>query len=180
MTLSRLSGNVQKKLTDFFDMFVYVDRQEIIAALDAEIARLQHARALIAQAMAPVRPNGRQRPTFRSAEPNERVPSARGTRRLVRPRTGQSRPQTHEETTALVVRVPAKEAPKHRSFTAVPKQRTALTGDVPRGPVAAPKKTDRDMLRASPGSTEKFAAFTHEPASAFGEAISRSLAGVNS
>lgn len=161
-------------------MFVHVDRQQIIAALDTEIARLQQARALIIQTVARARPAARRQSTFQSASASEKTASS-ATRigRLVGPQNGSRTPQTHQETTALVTKVPAKEAPKHRPFTVALKQTTALTGNIPRGAVAAPTKIGRDLMRGSLGSEEKLGALGRAPASAFGEAISRSLASIN-
>jgi hypothetical protein len=152
-----------------FGMFVCVDRQEIIAALDTEIARLQHARALIAQSVAHVQPNERPRPLSPSAKQRSSVMRFE---RVVQPQS-ERRKQKEKEAPVLVVRVPAKEAPKQRRFRTTPKQTIALTGDVPRDPVAVPRKSDRHIEREPEG---KFGGITPAPASAFGEAISRGFA----
>jgi hypothetical protein len=80
-----------------------------------------------------------------------------------------------EEAPVLIVRVPAKEAPKQRQrrFRTAPKQTMALTGDVPRNPIAVPRKSERHVEREPEG---KLGGIRPAPASAFGEAISRGLA----
>jgi hypothetical protein len=153
-------------------MFVCVYRLELIAALDTEIARLQQARALIAQSLAHVQSSDRPRPLFASSEPRS---SATRFERLARPQP--KRRKQKEEAPVLIVRVPAKEAPKQRRFRTAPKQTTALkgalTGDVPRNPIAVPRKSKRDEEREPEG---KFGGIRPAPASAFGEAISRGFA----
>jgi hypothetical protein len=147
---------------------VCVDRLELIAALDTEIARLQQARALIAQSLAHVQPNDRPRPLFASAKPRSSVTRFEG---LARPQS--KRPKQKEEAPVLIVRVPAKEAPKQRRFKTAPKQTMALTGDVPRSPIAVPRKSERDVEREPAG---KSGGIEPAAASAFGEAISRGFA----
>jgi hypothetical protein len=149
-------------------MFVCVDRLELIAALDTEIARLQHARALIAQSLTHVQSSDRPRPILASAKPRSSVTRFEG---IARPQ-GKRRKQK-EEAPVLIVRVPAKEAPKERRFRTAPKQTMALTGDVPRNPIAVPRKSERDVEREPEG---KLGGIRPAPASAFGEAISRGFA----
>jgi hypothetical protein len=154
-------------------MFINVDRHEIIAALDAEIARLQHVRLLIKQSVVRVRRG--DRPT----EPLVPTKSRRGrlftaARKLITRAQRERQIQSQQEVPVLVTRVPAKEAPKQRLIRAASKkERTALTGDVPQGPVAAPGKKGRQMAE---GLKADLPQVTSPPPSAFGQAITRGLA----
>jgi hypothetical protein len=81
---------------------------------------------------------------------------------------------THEEKEAAVpfTRVPAKEAPRPRVSRTVSKHQTALTSNVPAGPVAVPnKKSHQSATRAEADLPAAAPA-----ASAFGQAIARGLA----
>src|SRR5581483_5561770 len=151
-----------------------MDRQQIIAAIDAEIARLEHARLLITQS----------RLTEQKSLPAlacRKQARERNERTLVRKVETPSLPQPvrqiaeRQEKEVSVVRVPAREARKSRRIVpAARRQMTALTNDVPRTPVVVPpkppEKTER-LQRAMPPP-----ASTTAPASAFGIAISRGLA----
>jgi hypothetical protein len=109
-----------------------VDRPEIIAAIDAEIARLQRARLLIIQSVVEKRSNGGDERSVRHKNAGKRKPVARE-----RPSIGGSQamvPTTKSEKPVLVTRVAPKEPPKRR-IQAATKQLSALTGDVPRGPI---------------------------------------------
>lgn len=154
-----------------------MDRQEIITAIDAEIARLHHARFLIAQSLVG-EGRGHQRPRqltpAKQAKPN---PSVRNRETTARSRHVRQADRT-EEAQVVVIRVPAREAPRPRLTRAVAKQtqqRTALTSDVPKGAVAVPRKTrenaDGREGNAAPGISV--------PASTFGIAISRGLASLD-
>jgi hypothetical protein len=148
-----------------------VDRQEIIAALDAEIARLQHTRLLIAQSAV----HGRL--GKRSAQPPA---STKLKKRRISPALHESPARiprerhTQEEKEAAVpfTRVPAKEAPRPRVSRTVSKGQTALTGNVPAGPVAVPNK--KNLQSATEAETKVPA--VGPAASAFGQAIARGLA----
>ena len=148
-----------------------MDRREIIAALDAEIARLRHARLLITQTMA----LGRQadRPAALGVSTKSRKKMAPVALREPLVRT-QPEPQTQEEKEAAVpfTRVPAKAAPRSRVSRAVPKHQIALTANVPTGPVAAPGKKSSESAAGSKADMPAIA----PSASAFGQAIARGLA----
>jgi hypothetical protein len=110
-----------------------VNIEEIATALDAEIARLQQARDAIAGFSSDARQNGRQSvsPTRKakrslSAAARERIAAAQ-------------RKRWAKQKQVVVTKLPPKHAPtkrprKHASVRA----KTALTGKVPSGPVAAP------------------------------------------
>jgi hypothetical protein len=66
--------------------------------------------------------------------------------------------------------VSAKETPSQRAPRAVPKDQTALTGDVPTGPVAVPSKKTAVSAAACKASLASIAS----SASAFGQAITLS------
>ena len=84
-------------------------------------------------------------------------------------RTQPERPiQAEKEAAVPFTRVPAKEAPRPRVSGAVAKYETALTANVPAGPVAAPGKK-------SPESEANLIA-SASSASTFGQAIARGLA----
>lgn len=84
-------------------------------------------------------------------------------------RTQPERPiQAEKEAAVPFTRVPAKEAPRPRVSRAVAKYETALTANVPAGPVAAPGKK-------SPESEANLIA-SASSASTFGQAIARGLA----
>jgi hypothetical protein len=150
-----------------------VDRLEIIAAIDAEIERLEHARLLIAQSAAEkplnvsrgrrARAAGRR---ARAAKVGKKQPFSRDNRSSGKsyatgPTVKEEKPQV------LVVRIPPKELPKRRVVQTATKQRTALTGDVPQGPVAVAKNREK-----ASGADVR----TPSSMSAFGLAITRGLA----
>jgi hypothetical protein len=148
-----------------------VDRQDIIAALDAEIARLQHTRLLIAQSVAHGRPSKR---------PAQQRASTKSKKRLTSPAIRESpastprerNTQEAKEAAVPFTRVPAKEAPRPRVSRTVSKHQTALTANVPVGPVAVPNKKSRQS--ATRAEADLPAAVP--AASAFGQAIARGLA----
>jgi hypothetical protein len=143
-----------------------VDRLEIIAAIDAEIERLEHARLLIAQSAVAKPSNAIRERRARAAKvgkkqtvsPNDR---SSGKSHATGPTVIEEKPQ------ALVVRIPPKELPKRRVVQTAMKQRTALTGDIPQGPVAVAKNRER-----AAGAEIR----TPSSMSAFGLAITRGLA----
>jgi hypothetical protein len=149
-------------------MFMSVDRQEILAVIDTEIARLRHARFLIAQSVVPGRPDDRPLPAKRRQ--GKRV--AGGAQRTTPPH-GERQMQQKLETPIRITRIPTKDAPRQRVTRAETRQRTALTGDVPQGPIAAPRNKDRDTASVLGVSA---AGSSPAPTSAFGLAIARELA----
>jgi hypothetical protein len=104
----------------------------------AEIAPLQHARLLIAQSVVYGRPSKR---------PAQQLASTNSRKRMISPAVHESLARTsrerciQEEKEAAVpfTRVPAKEAPRPRVSRTVSKHQTALTGNVPTGPVEVPR-----------------------------------------
>jgi hypothetical protein len=149
-----------------------VDRLEIIAAIDAEIERLQHARSLVVQSGVGKRSKGSPETRTRAANVGKKRPVARdqqsiGRSYAARPTVIKEKPQV------LVTRVPPKEPPKRRVAQAATKQRTALTGDVPRDPVAVAAEH-----RGPPAEAANNRAVT--PISAFGLAITRGLGSLGS
>jgi hypothetical protein len=151
-----------------------VDRQEIIEALDGEIARLQHARLLIAQSVVHGSLSKRTPSHSPSTESRKRTlwaairePIARASR--------EGRIQLEKEAAIPFARIPAKEAPSQRVPTAVAKYETALTANVPAGPVAAPGKKSREVTAGSEADLPAIAS----SASAFGQAIARGLAALH-
>jgi hypothetical protein len=117
-----------------------VTTEQIIAAIDAEIARLQLARALIAPSVTPTAPDqfataisnlGKRKARKLSAEARERIAAAQ-----------RKRWAEQKKTAAITVtRVPAREAPKRRAPKPDVKPETPLTAKIPDGPVAAPAKS---------------------------------------
>jgi hypothetical protein len=153
-------------------MFMSVDRQEILAAIDAEIARLRRARLLIAQSVVPGRPDNRPSDRPLLARQRKGKPVASGAQ-LATPSHSERRIQQTQETPVHLTRIPPKEAPRQRVTRAETTHRTALTGEVPQGPIAVPRNKDREtanLLEVSVAHTSS------APASAFGLAIARELA----
>jgi hypothetical protein len=148
-----------------------VDRQEIIAALDAEIARLQHTRLLIARSAVHGRPSKRSAQQLASTKPRKKKISLALHESAAR--TPRER-HTQDEKVAAVpfTRVPAKEAPRPRVSRTVSKRQTALTSNVPAGPVAAPNTKNRQSATVAQADRPVVA----PAASAFGQAIARGLA----
>jgi hypothetical protein len=141
-----------------------VTRLEIIAAIDAEIARLQRARLLIVQASDESRSNGGNERRARRKSAGKKQPVARDRQSI-----GASHavvPTVINEKPILVTRLAPKEPPKRR-MQAATKHLNALTRDVPQGPVAVP--ATRRETRAETDNR------TAAPTSAFGLAISRGL-----
>lgn len=108
----------------------------IVAALDAEIARLQLARTLISQSTtvafdysgASISNDVRPKKRDLSPAARERIAAAQ------RKRWAEQR----KPTVVTITRVPAKEAPKRRAPKPVAKSKTPLTANVSDGPVAVP------------------------------------------
>jgi hypothetical protein len=113
-----------------------VNTESIVAALDAEIARLQLARTLIAHrsvaafGYSDVSLSNDLKPKKRNLSPaaRERIAAAQ------RKRWAEQR----KPTVVTITRVPAKEAPKHRAPKPVANSETPLTANVPNGPVVVP------------------------------------------
>jgi hypothetical protein len=113
-----------------------VNSEQIIATLDDEISRLQHARTLIAQSASGKGP-GRSHVRASTTKPKTRTLSAAARERIA---AAQRKRWAAQKKQANVTRVAAKEAPKRRAPKPVSKLNTSLTGNVPKGPVAAPAK----------------------------------------
>jgi hypothetical protein len=115
-----------------------VNSQQIIAALDSEIARLQHARTLIAQS-ASGEGSGRSHVGLSATKPKTRTLSAAARERIgAAQRKRWAAQKKHAAVT--VTRVAAKEAPKRRTPKPVSKPKTSLIGNVPKKPVAVAAK----------------------------------------
>jgi hypothetical protein len=114
-------------------------RQQIIEALDAEIARFQHARTLIAR-------SATEHPVQLSATPPNTsiTPKNRRLSAVARERIAEAQRKRWAEqkklAPVLITRVPAKERPVRRVPKTLRRLSTSLTGDVPKGPVAVPAK----------------------------------------
>jgi hypothetical protein len=155
-----------------FDMFISVDRLEMIAAIDAEVTRLRHARFLIAQygvgKLSDHRRSERPRPVKRREDRHV----ATG-RQVIAHAHRERQIQQKQELPVLITRVTAKEAPKPRITPVATKQKTALTADVPENPIAVPANRRKE---AGEGSETSVAHTASAPASAFGLAVARELA----
>jgi hypothetical protein len=149
-----------------------VDRREIIAVIDAEIERLRHARLLIVQSAGERPSNGGYKTRARPTNVGENLSSTRDRQPIKRSHV--MRPiLIKDEPQVVVTRIPPKEPPKRRAIRAATKptkQWTALTGDVPQGPVVVAAKNPE--IAAQPDNR------TPAATSAFGLAIRRSLASV--
>jgi hypothetical protein len=117
-----------------------VNTESIVAALDAEIARLQLARTLIAQSTtvaafgySDVSISNEMKPKKRNLSPaaRERIAAAQRKRWA----------EQKKPAAITVTRVPAREAPKRRAPKPVAKPETPLTANIPDSPVAAPAKS---------------------------------------
>jgi hypothetical protein len=111
---------------------VPVSTQEIIAAIDSEILRLQQVRNLISESAGTKR---RGRPPAGSAHKVKRTLSAEARKKIA----AAQRKRWAKQKKPAVTRLPPKHAPVKRPRKPVAlKTKTALTGKVPSGPVAAP------------------------------------------
>ena len=155
-----------------FDMFISVDRLEIIAAIDAEVTRLRHARFLIAQ-YGVGKPSDHRRSEHPQPVKRRKERSVTTGRQVIARAHRERQIQQKQEVPVLITRVTAKEAPKQRVTPAATRQKTALTGDVPENPVAVPANRRKE---AAEGSETRLAHTTSTPVSAFGLAITRELA----
>jgi hypothetical protein len=118
-----------------------VNSEQIIAVLDDEISRLQHARTLIAQSASRKAP-GRSDVRAPAPKLKTRTLSAAARERIAAAQRKRWATQKKQAAVA-VTRVAAKEAPKRRAPKPVSKPKTSLTGNVPKGPVAAPPRPNR-------------------------------------
>jgi hypothetical protein len=159
-----------------YSIFDDVERLRLIALLDAEIARLQQARLLIAPSVisARLRRQPNTPPSFVQPKVEKRVP--RRAEEKTPPPSAISAPP--EQPVVTITRVPAKERSGRRSSRrmkqVVPEAAIALTGNVPLHPVATPPRRNKEevdqqkLFRESPVHSSSV--------SAFGQAISRGLA----
>jgi hypothetical protein len=143
----------------------HVNRPAIIAAIDAEIERLQQARFLIAHSAVGKRSSDRKQKQSPPTRPGQEQPIARTRKAIALSRGAQ--PTVIREKPVLVTRIAPKEPPKRR-IQAATKHLSALTSDVPQGPIAVP--ATRRETTAEAGNR------TATPTSAFGLAITRGLA----
>ncbi|HEX6495474.1 MAG TPA: hypothetical protein VF018_08330 [Acidobacteriaceae bacterium] len=122
-----------------------MNTEQIVAALDAEIARLRLARTMIEQSAAtkiPSAPGTSISDTGKAAKPGKsrrRELSAEARERIA---AAQRKRWAEQKKSAIVAitRVPAKEAPKRRAPKPVAKPETPLTANIPDGPVAVPRE----------------------------------------
>jgi hypothetical protein len=114
-----------------------VNTESIVAALDAEIARLQLARTLIAQSTTVAAFGSSGVSISNDLKPKKRYLSSAARERIAaaqRKRWAEQR----KPTVVTITRVPAKEAPKRRAPKPAAKSETPLTAPIPDGPVAVP------------------------------------------
>jgi hypothetical protein len=112
-----------------------VNTKDIISQINDEIARLQQARSLLAG----LPTNKRRSSPPASANPIEPKPKKRTLSPAARKRIADAqRKRWAAQKTIKVTKLPPKTAPKKREAKAPVKARTALSGKVPTGPVAAP------------------------------------------
>jgi hypothetical protein len=111
---------------------VPVSTREIIAAIDAEIQRLQQVRNLISGLAGPKRSG---RPAAGSTHKAKRTLSPEAREKI----SAAQRKRWAKQKKVTVIKLPPKHAPTRRPRKPVAlKTNTALTGKVPSGPVAAP------------------------------------------
>jgi hypothetical protein len=124
-----------------------VNTEQILAAIDAEVARLQEVRALLSSETSTTKRRGRPPGSAKNAAPakgsaKKRVLSAEARakiaeaqlKRWAKAKRGKAKPKTQ----VTVTRVAAKKAPVKRQPKPTTKPKTALSGRVPNGPVAVP------------------------------------------
>ncbi|MFL6428318.1 MAG: hypothetical protein ACJ71S_08760 [Acidobacteriaceae bacterium] len=122
-----------------------MDTEQIIAALDAEVARLRLARTLIAQSATPKTPSGPRASISdagKSLEPEKSRKRALPVEARERIAAAQRKRWAEQKKSAVVAitRVPAKEAPKRRAPKPIAKPETPLTANIPDGPIAVPRQ----------------------------------------
>ena len=144
-----------------------MNRLKIIAAIDAEIERLQHARLLVVQSAVKKPPRTHEVRAKRSD-----VDKKKGTRGLVQRPVAAQPAAMNLKPQVVVTRIAPKEQPKPRIRAATKsKKGSALTRDVPTGPIAV-RNTNREAMSEATHSRAV-------PTSAFGLAITRELAAVD-
>jgi hypothetical protein len=114
-----------------------MDTSSIVAALDEEIARLQNARSLLAGSASPKR--GGRPPQSKPAvtrAPKRRTLSPEARKKIA----DAQRKRWAKQRKVTVTKLPPKKAPVKRPPVKATKAKTALSGKVPTGPVAAPAK----------------------------------------
>lgn len=148
-----------------------MDRHEIIAALDAEIERLQNARQMVIQSAfekrSPVHRKHRATAGKRAVATAGKRTAAPDRRPIEQPRLKTA--PVKEEKQVLITRIPPKEAPKRRHVQTATKQKewTALSGQVPHGPIAVAANNRPKVVQAENRPAD--------PTSAFGLAVAREL-----
>jgi hypothetical protein len=116
-----------------------VNTEWMVVALDAEIARLQLARTLIAQSATP-RASGQPKVfTSNTGEAKRRKLPAASRERIAAAQRKRWAEQK-KPAVATITRVPAREAPRRRAPKPVVKSETPLTANIPDVPVAVPAK----------------------------------------
>ena len=149
-----------------------VNREEILAAIDTEITRLRHARLLIAQSVVAKRREDRPSDRPLPAKRSKGKPVASGAQ-LTAPSHGERQILQEQKALVRITRIPTKEAPRQRVTRAETTHGTALTGNVPQGPIAVPRNKDREATKVLGVSVVHTRS---APASAFGVAVARELA----
>jgi hypothetical protein len=131
-------------------MLSAVNTEQILAAIDAEVARLQEVRALLGDTSTTKR-RGRPPGSATKAAPAKRVPKKRVLSAEARAKIAEAqrkrwakskkiakkRTPKKKQATVTVTKVAAKKAPVRRQPQPVAREKTALSGSVPGGPVAA-------------------------------------------
>jgi hypothetical protein len=154
-----------------------VERLQLIALIDAEIERLQQARLLIAPSLVSSQLRSRpEKPSPLHTAAKKRISETREQKTSAPSDISASQ----EQPVVSVTRIPARERSRSRSprraKQAAPTTATALTGAVPLHPVAAPPRRDEASMKAKPTQNNGVDSLS---LSAFGQAISRGLAGLN-
>jgi hypothetical protein len=117
-----------------------VNIEQITAAIDAEIERLQQARIVIAGSADGGKRRGRppgsgsQKPAKKKPAKKKRALSAAAREKIA----AAQRKRWAKQKQVVVTKVPPKHAPVKRPRQVSVKAKTALTGNVPTGPVAGP------------------------------------------
>jgi hypothetical protein len=122
-----------------------VNTKEIVATIDAEIARLLEARTVLSET-ATLKRRGRPPAPAKKTTPaktaKKRVMSAEGRAKIAeaqRKRWAKAkRAKAKPKKQVTVTKVAAKKAPVKRQPPPITKPKTALSGRVPNGPVTAP------------------------------------------
>jgi hypothetical protein len=128
-----------------------VNTEQILAAIDAEVARLQEVRALLSGTVTskrigrPPGPATKAAPAKRatkkrvlSAEARAKIGEAQRKRWAKSKKAAKKTTPTKKQAKVTVTKVPAKKAPVKRQQKPITEPKTALSGRVPNGPAAAP------------------------------------------